>query len=89
MSNTCKNCRYWKPICLTHPLVRSAVYSEKRGSCDNVGSENVHETTQQDLEKLKPNDFAVELSGDSYGVDVSLVTGPDFGCVKFEPKEPK
>jgi hypothetical protein len=86
MSNTCKNCRHWNPLSLSHMLSSTQVLSQKRGKCEMADSSCEGESSDHS-DKVPPNYFGVEVSGgDTWGVDWEFVTGPDFGCNQFEKR---
>lgn len=68
--NTCQNCEFW-------------IKNQKKnnGACDFVDT--------IPGEKAFNNGHGAELDiyvHDDSGLFASLVTGPNFGCVNFEPK---
>lgn len=66
----CKNCRWW----------RNSRYCERVDQ-----STNCAETSKEPV--LEPKSFLIEWStSDESGLDLRLVTGPDFGCVQFQAK---
>ena len=72
---TCKNCRFWH---------------DKR-TCDRIDPVDMNETETYGIEKkLNDDDSRVEWrTADDHGLNIEFVTGPDFGCIKFEPVKPK
>ena len=55
------------------------------GDCDRIDQIDLHGTRD---EKLSDDDSRIEWSAaDDHGLSISLRTGPNFGCVKFEAKE--
>lgn len=80
--NTCKNCKWW-----------GAAW---HGVCDAPQSDITTRSARlpfpSHLEKIRePKDsagFSIEATAaDDTDLNAYLVTGPDFGCVKFAPKE--
>lgn len=56
-------------------------------TCDRIDQINLHGTRDEELGK---NDSRIEWSAaDDHGLHIELVTGPDFGCVQFEPIKEK
>lgn len=70
----CKDCRHWRSV---HDTL-NRTYHE----CDAVGFE---------IEASKPGPDGVEGNGfviytnDTHGSEESFRTGPNFGCVRFQP----
>ncbi len=56
-------------------------------TCDRIDQIDLHGTRDEKLEK---DDGRIEWSAaDDHGLSIEFVTGPDFGCVKFEQVKPK
>lgn len=78
--NTCKECKFWG--------------AHFEGVCDGeIGNIKRIPGTFYDSEKYtidKPDGFGVHAdASDDTGLYSALVTGPDFGCNRFQPKEIK
>lgn len=71
----CKDCKYWEAI--------YSCYQDTYHVCSAL-----HWT--QIPEDVKGSIAALHVSvDDDTGLNVDLVTGPDFGCTRFEQKEVK
>jgi len=68
--NTCKTCKWWKE--------EEQVYSDHAHMvCDYV--DTIHNEGSSSFEV-----YAEAL--DDSGMEIALVTGPDFGCIHWEEK---
>jgi hypothetical protein len=75
--NTCKNCKWWG--------------RSWRAACGASQSDFVGGGIKSSLEKKMtlqdPAGFNIwAFAADDHNLVAELVTGPDFGCVKFTPK---
>lgn len=78
MDKLCKNCKWWRS--------RSYLFGRDETVCDLIDSVDNTEDLLIKTKQKKDDDFFISCSGDTYGLSVSLITGPEFGCIKFEPK---
>lgn len=87
--NNCKNCKFWAGVIggTKLPFMNACgdSYYEMFGGCGNPKL-----ATQHRVVNNKTN--AINLSGASMGEreedgsSVYFFTGPDFGCIHYEPK---
>ena len=79
--NTCKNCKWWG--------------REYANTCDAPQSDILSVSKRKDdwfphTEHSVKNSAGFSIyanADDDQGLTASLITGPDFGCVQFQPKD--
>jgi hypothetical protein len=72
--NTCKNCLYW-----------TTAEQLTTGECNKVNHETPRHIGLKDTSA--PDTFEVQVTvADDHNLGTWLITGPDFGCIKFEQK---
>ena len=70
----CKNCKYWNNGCIDYETNPT---KKQYGMC---GSHKF------DYYDPVPNTLDMCLALDAEGYDASVLVGPDFGCIHWEPK---
>lgn len=83
MSGHCKDCKWWQ---LRQP---SFPYKGDYGTPDYDKPINFRDCSNPDLVNIDSDGFkAMKPNGFGLNYPVcDLVTGPEFGCTKFDPKE--
>ena len=72
----CKTCKFWEP------LNRFSGEHSKNGECDGLDGSRMDTRGRP-----KEQTFTIEVSvHDDSGLNVRLITGPNFGCVLHEEK---
>lgn len=88
MDGRCKGCKWWERVSryTPHPYDDVVAIRHGYGVCSKIedGTDFNHYREDAEQESVLTENMAFTMDGSGYRS--SIFTGPDFGCVKFEPK---